>query len=318
MTKKKQDAAEEVAAQSKPEVVLLEFTIKKNGLGLEYVTLENQKKGSIMMLAETKRKSQFPPTSKLLGEVNRLKIFFAKACALWHDGFDKFVSADCSLHGSIPKGSSDEMYEEYKKASDTLDAINIEKVSFNGGFKIDATVQTMENKYTKMRTPKIDEEDEIFYDMDIVMESVRNAVIEFISDVTYDIKAESHDIVMRALKNNEDALEKLNSMTERDIFLSAIEQLEMKGALVMMSPELEAEIREAKKEKELEEAAKKEVDVPQEIVSEGSVKQFADSQSDHIVDGRAVKNVDGDDSWESSLKAKDEQGEAVTVDEEFL
>lgn len=319
MTKKNEGNVAVEQVKNEPEIVLIEFTIKKNGLGLEYVTMEEQKKGSMVMLAETKRKSPFPPTSKVLRDVDRLKLFFAKACALWHDSFDKFITSEYALMESVPKGSSDEMYEEYKKANDTLEAIRIEKVSFNGGFKLDALVETMEGKYTRMKTPKIDEEDEIFADMDVVMDAVRVSVIDFIRDVKYDVKAESHDIVMRALRDNEEALEKLRDMSERDIFLNAIEQLEMKGALVMMSPELEVEIQEAKKERELEQKSKN-VDIPQEIINEESVQQFAGNQTNHLSDARTDKKIEDDDNWEGSLKLdkKEEEGVTVGANEDFL
>lgn len=305
-------------------IILIEFSIKKNGLGFEYKTMEEQKKGSIVMLGEVARKSPFPPTGRLLQEVDRLRYFFARTCGMWYDGFDKFLDGNTYNLVAVPMNGTDEEKDEYYKANNTIQNIRIDFVSFNGSYQIGGTVETMDEKFVKLKTPKISEEDEIFDDLDKVMFSVRTIAQEFIMDSKYDIKLEAHDIVMRALQNNEEELEKLKSMTERDMFLLAISKLEEKGALVMFSPELEAEITAAKHEKNLEDNANNQVvDLIQEEANSDSVKQFAETQTEHQSPLRGKKkgeDVKKMDDWTDTLIAKDtepvHEGEMKTANKE--
>ena len=243
----KKEKVIEQGVETEEDIILTGFKLKKNGLALEYTTYEPMKKGGMVMNGEVNRKSPFPPTHDVLVQVDRLRYFFAKACGMWYDGFDGFMGADFTIGPSEGKD-----FDEFTKANNTLEAIHIDQVKIGDYYKIGASVETMDKKYIHTITPSISENDDIFELLDIVMKDVLNVMKEFIKDSKYDIRKEAYDIVFRSIQNKEERLEVMNSMTERDILLSAIEIFENRGAMLVMPPELDKEIVEMRNEREME------------------------------------------------------------------
>ena len=303
--------------ETSEDIILTGFKLKKNGLALEYTTYEPMKKGGIIMNGEVNRKSPFPPTHDVLAQVDRLRYFFAKACGMWYDGFEKFVEPDFS----VALADKDD-YEEFKKANNTIEAIHIDRIWVGDYYKISASVESMDKKFINTITPKIGEDDDMFEDLHEVMQDVLSTMKEFVRDSNYDIKKEAYDIVFRSIQNKEERLEVMNSMTERDILLNAIEIFESKGAMLMMSPELDQEIMAMRREKEQEESVKALNGV--EITSEDAnnidmneASNFAETDSVHEV--QSEKTADQDWAVAGGLMDSKEDAERVkVVEEEFM
>ena len=262
------------------EIILVGFDIKKGGLKFEYTTIEPMKKGALKMNGERITKSPYPPTHEILKQADRLRISFAKACAMWSEDFDVFVDGSGSLvHGERPYDG-----EVWDKANATIEAIHIEKVKIGEAYQITASVESIEGKFIRVTSPKITEDDLVFNDLHEIMKEVTEVIKEFIKDSKYDIKAEAYEVVYRSIRNKEERLEIMNSMTERDILLNAIDILEEKGALLCMDPELDKEIMDMRKEKEMEESvnALKSVEVEQDDLTDmGEAESFANTNTVH-------------------------------------
>lgn len=311
---KKKNETEEVAEQSE-EIILTEFRLKKNGLQLEYTTYEPMKKGTLTMNGEVKRKSPFPPTHDVLVQVDRLRYFFAKACGMWYDGFDEFIGSDFKIGPSEGKD-----FVEFTKANNTLEAIHIDQVKIGDSYKIGASVESMNGKYIHTITPNITENDEIFDQLNEVMGQVLETMKEFIKDSKYDIRKEAYDIVFRSIQNKEERLEVMNNMTERDILLSAIEIFENKGAMLMMSPELDKEIMDMRKEKELEESVGKSngLDITSNDIEKtdlNTAQDFSEKESVH----ETVSEKTAEQDWALGfVKSQENADKETLVAEEFM
>lgn len=313
MSKKEKVVEKEV--EQEEDIILTGFKIKKNGLALEYTTYEPMKKGGMIMNGEVNRKSPFPPTHDVLVQVDRLRYFFAKACGMWYDGFDEFIGTDFKIGPSEGKD-----FNEFTKANNTLEAIHIDQVKIGDYYKIGASVETMDKKYIHTITPNINENDDIFELLDSVMKDVLSVMKEFIKDSKYDIRKESYDIVFRSIQNNEERLEVMANMTERDILLSAVEILENKGAMLIMPPELDQEIVEMRNEREMEKSVKElgSVEITSKDVEStdmNEVRSFAERETIH--ESNAEKHADQD--WASGIKEDGDNAEKEKlIESEFM
>ena len=300
-------------------VRLTGFIIKKAGLAMDYITIEPMRKGSMVMDAERKTKSPFPPTHEVLSETDRLRYFFARACGMWYDGFDEFMGTDFCIK-EVKDGSYDQ-FDEFTKAKNTIEAIHIEEVTIRDYYRIKASVESMDGKFIRLSTPKITDEDSIFEDLSRVMDSVVRVVKDFILDGSYDIKREAYDIVKRSIRNDEQREEVMASMSERDILLTAIEIFESKGSMLVLTPEMDAEIVAMRREKEQEDSVNA-VGSAEIRVSdlEGKdmeeISTFASSESEHVNVPQSVKGMEQD--WVAATPDPDEAAIQEVIESDFM
>jgi hypothetical protein len=224
----------------KSELVLLDFVLRKRGMRLDYRVQRMIRRGRMTMMGEVVEKSPFPPTGHLMAMIRNLRVDVARALSLWYDGFDRYLSSDGDIL-PFDRWNDD---GDYMKALATLDAIDIVKVSFMGGYRFEAMVETIPGKTVKMRTPLITEDDEdIFEAISAKMDLLNSTMVSFIEDSSYDVVSEAKSIVERLVGK-----ESVETMSEKEIFLMAIERVEALGGVVMYSEELEREIEEARRE----------------------------------------------------------------------
>lgn len=250
--------------------MLLEFTLRKRGMRMDYRVMRPKVRGSVTMLAEVSEKSPFPPTGMILDCVSDLRVYVAKALGMWYDGFDVFVE-----NGVLKPFSYKDNETEYMKARNTLDAIDIVTVVFKGGYRFISMVESIPGKFVKMRTPLITEDDELFDEVDGIMSKLRDMVVEFIEDSSYDVRQEAKSIVKRLV-----GVESMSTMTDKEIFVMAIERIEELGGVVMYSEELEKEITDAKSDLAIEKSVSKDEDVSIAEVTE-EVADWAKSDRDY-------------------------------------
>jgi len=228
------------------DVTLLDFTLRKRGMQMEYRVLQPKSRGSMQMMVETREKSPFPPSSRLLGLVEKVKPFACKGLGLWSSSFDQFLEED----GSV-KDYSDGMFGvAYGEMRDTLDSVEIVTVVFAGGYRFICMVETIPGKRVKMRTPLISDEDDLYEAMDGLMEELGRVALDFVTSADYDVKQEARSIVERTM-----SAEEIEGKSDKELMLIALERIEALGAVVMYSEELEAEVNAARSERPLLEVA---------------------------------------------------------------
>lgn len=296
-------------------VTLLDFTLRKRGMQMEYRVMQPKSRGSMQMMVETREKSPFPPSSRLLRLVESVKPFACKGLGLWTSSFDRFTEDD----GTVKDFSDDMFGQAYRELRDTLDSVEIVSVVFSGGYRFICMVETIPGKRVKMRTPLISDGDDLFEAMEGLMQELGSVALEFISSAEYDVKAEARSIVERTM-----SAEEIEGKTDKELLLIALERIEELGAVVMYSEELEAEVNEARSERPLLEVTGAdgvdEGDVrmqevvawadgergydegseasEEEVTEELGVKERTADSMERVDDGDRSPAPDGDEDWE--------------------
>lgn len=234
------------------EMILLDFTLRKKGMRMDYRVQCPVKRGGLQMVAEKTEKSPFPPSGKIIRLIESVKPFACKMLGLWQDSFNAFLDENGLL-----KEFSESMYgENYNQLRSTLEAVEIVTVKFNGGYRFICMVETIPGKRMKMTSPVVSDEDDLYMEMEEIMSELVSVTIDFLSSVEYDVKAEARSIVERSLP-----AELVEGMSEKELFLYAVENIEKLGGVVMYSEELERELSEARLEVPIIMVAKGDTDV---------------------------------------------------------
>lgn len=224
------------------DVTLLGFTLRKRGMQMEYHIMQPKRRGGMQMMVETKEKSPFPPSSKILRLVDGIKVYACMGLGLWSSSFSKFTDDDGSL-----KEFSDSMFgDAYREMRDTLDSVEILSIIFDGGYKFLCQVETLPGKRVKMRTPLISDGDDLYELMYGRMQELGRVSLDFISSAEYDVRAEARSIAERTMSKEE-----IEGKTDQEVLLIAMNRIEELGGVVMYSEELEAELKQAREDEPL-------------------------------------------------------------------
>lgn len=260
---------------TREDLTLIDFTLRKRGMRMEYTVIRPVSRGSMTMPSEMKEKSPFPPSSKILVLLDEVKPLIAKSLGLWHKDYDSFLDEE---HKLIDYDEQKNKVESYFDAKSVLDSIDIITVSFNGGYRFIVMVETIPGKTVKMRSPIISEDDDLYDVLDDMMGEIYDTVVSFIGDSNYDVKAEAKSIVERTMKPEE-----IEGKTDSELLLLAIDRMEDLGAVIMFSEDLEREIEEARKEAPMI-SAMGEDDLSKNESEKGEVKKWAEEERDYESD----------------------------------
>lgn len=206
---------------------ILNFKLINGGRdGIEIKADEHLDSGKFKIVDKVNRTRKIPLSDSLIEDIRQLKYYFLNLTGHWIPPYSNYY--DTENKQLLPIPTEGEVKKIQLHLRDLWNKTEITgATSKNGGFVITGKIETVEGKYIGLATPLITSADDVsFYSECMeILNGIADGIVNYIS--TYQLSIESQ----QKLFEQKD----LDSMSKDDIAELAIEKLQARGAIIMMS-----------------------------------------------------------------------------------